>query len=189
MRRVVTSHPVAVSHRARSAAWCRPVGSHHHCSCVLGQPIASGGWLLHLCRPLAHYVGLNGHYGACQACAPLTGHCSTDTREPCCTAWASGVFLLFCGPWPSSGHMTRGSVRALSSRVAGFGAAEYVAGPESSSAGRRGSELRDMWRGWRPHQQGGGVRSCGTRGGVGVLLSREAGFGTTGSWWRRGPPQ
>jgi hypothetical protein len=55
----------------------------------------------------------------------------------------------------------------------------HVAAPESSSAERRGLELRDTWQHWSP-QWGGGVQSCGIRGSTGALLSVEVGYGATG---------
>jgi hypothetical protein len=50
----------------------------------------------------------------------------------------------------------------------------YVAAPELTSARRRGTRARDTWRRRSPPQQGGEVRSHGTRGGAGAHLSKVA---------------
>jgi hypothetical protein len=52
-------------------------------------------------------------------------------------------------------------------------AARHAAAAEPSQAGRRGSGPWDMWWHHSPPQRGGGIRSCGTRGGTGALLSRD----------------
>jgi hypothetical protein len=53
------------------------------------------------------------------------------------------------------------------------GAMGHVAAPEPTSAGRRGPRSRDTWQHRSSPQQGGDVRSRGTRDGSGAHLCRE----------------
>jgi hypothetical protein len=52
------------------------------------------------------------------------------------------------------------SVRALSSREAGSGAARHVAAPEPSQARRQDPEPRDTWQCRSHPEQGGKIRRC-----------------------------
>jgi hypothetical protein len=72
--------------------------------------------------------------------------------EPCCTPLCLGISLFTT---PSSSCGTHDST-------------------EPTRAGRRDPEPRDAWRLRSPPEQRGGVRSRGTHGGTGPLLSREA---------------
>jgi hypothetical protein len=97
----------------QSVVWCCPVRSHRHCNCAQEWSIEP---TLHYSRLSARYTGLNGvayphvslalvatatlvrrvHLGntlALMVTAALPGACALETREPCCTARASGVFL------------------------------------------------------------------------------------------------
>jgi hypothetical protein len=56
----------------------------------------------------------------------------------------------------------------------------HVVAPEPSRAGRQDPEPWDAWWHGSPPEQGGGIRSRGTCGDTGALLSGEVGFGNMG---------
>jgi hypothetical protein len=56
----------------------------------------------------------------------------------------------------------------------------HVAAPESTSIGRRGLELRNMWQRRSSTQQGGDARVHGPRGSTGAHLSKEVRSGAAG---------
>jgi hypothetical protein len=74
----------------------------------------------------------------------------------------------------------RGRAGAHLGREARSGAEEHMTAPEPTSAGRRGPELRNMWRRRSSTQQGDEARGHGPRGSTGVHLSKEVRSGATG---------
>jgi hypothetical protein len=75
---------------------------------------------------------------------------------------------------------TCGSARALPSREVGSRAVGHVATPEPSRAERQDPKPRGTWQRRSPPEQGGMIRSRGTRGNAGSLPSREARSGDVG---------
>jgi hypothetical protein len=68
---------------------------------------------------------------------------------------------------------SRGSVGAHLDREVRSGAEEHVAASEPTSAGRRGSELRNAWWRWSSTQQGNKTRGHGPRDITGAYLSKK----------------
>jgi hypothetical protein len=87
-------------------------------------------------------------------------------------------------------------------------AAGHVTASEPSRVGRQGPKPRGTWQRRSSPEQGGRVRSCGARGSVGALPSKEAGSSAAGhvtalepsrakrrglelrsTWQRRNPPE
>jgi hypothetical protein len=77
-------------------------------------------------------------------------------------------------------HGTHDSIGAHLGKEARSGAVGQMAAPEPTSAGRQGSELRDMWQCRNSPQQEGEVRGRRTRGGAGTHLSKEVRSGAAG---------
>jgi hypothetical protein len=89
----------------------------------------------------------------------VTRKCTMEMCEPCIFTVTAKYFLI---------HPPQIVVRHV-----------VVTGP--SRVGRRDPESWDTWKLRSPLEQGGGVRSRGTRGGTGALPCREVGSGAMGS--------
>jgi hypothetical protein len=126
---------------------------------VVGGCIVAGCWRATVTLPANAALVRRVH--PLPATATLSFACTLRTREPSCMAVpAASSFTL-------EAHDSQRATR-------------HIAALESSKMGRAGLELRDTWQHWSPPQQGGGVRSYGTRDGSRALLSWEAGFGAAG---------
>jgi hypothetical protein len=104
---------------------------------------------------------------ACLAGASITRDHALDTYEPSCVRGAARPFFIPMVHSP-------------------LGAVGYMVASELSSWG---GEAGATWQRRSPPRQGGEVRSCGMRGGVGALLSGRQSLGPRDTWQCQSSPQ
>jgi hypothetical protein len=118
----------------------------------------------------------------------------TVVHSPLGVVWYVAALELSSRRGRARSHGTHGSARAHLAREVRSGVEEHVAAPELSarggkarghaaapkptSAGRRGSELRNMWQHRSSTQQGDEAQSHRTRGSTRAHLGRKARSGT-----------